>query len=402
MVFTATFVFLVQGLSLFRSYPSSPVCGRVINVLGNLNVLINCDSAIFMKDAQNPMRMFVGSSVYQDRPAHSALVWLIGSLLRFIGFPNQSREIVGTSGQITTYESIFYLIFVAINFIIIFVAAMLAIKFVFGKFAITSLARTNTMLIIVLLIVSANELTKTFFWTPHSQMFNILLPTMGLTLLKNRKNPISIKQFVPLNMITLVLMFFYPLFGLLFIILLFTQCGDFVKRLITVVFFVSIYLLYPTVLEFFGGDHRNFVVEEYRQYVWLFDSIREKNLVESLGINLELFASTFPLIPTALLIASAIFFTYVIRESSVQIRKKIISNLMPYLLFFAIYIGSLSMMGYYSRRLTLGPYIFLELVFIKFITPILAESFKSSQRVMLILLFGLLLGSWVLTNGPLS
>ena len=260
MVFTATFVFLVQGLSLFRSYPSSPVCGRVINILGSLNVLINCDSAVFMKDAQNPMRMFDGLSVYQDRPAHSILVWLSGSLLRLLGFPNQSREIVGTSGQTTSYDSIFYLSYIALNFIIVFVAVMLAIKFVFGDFTFGSLTRTKTLFIIVVLIVSANELTKTFFWTPHSQMFNILLPTMGLTLLKNRKNPISIKQFVPLNMITLVLMFFYPLFGLLFIILLFTQCGDFVKRLITVVFFVSIYLLYPTVLEFFGGDHRNFVV----------------------------------------------------------------------------------------------------------------------------------------------
>ena len=91
------------------------------------------------------------------------------------------------------------------------------------------------------------------------------------------------------------------------------------------------------------------------------------------------------LIPTMLLMASATFFTIYLRKSNAQIREKAISDLMPYILFFAIYLGALSMMGYYSRRLTLGPYIFLELVFIKFITPILAESFKSSQRVMLIL-----------------
>lgn len=402
MAITATLIFLVQGLSLFRSYPSSPVCGRVINILGSLNVLINCDSAIFMKDAQNPMRMFDGLSVYQDRPAHSALVWLSGTLLKFTGFPNQSQEIVGTSGQSTTYESIFYLTYVAVNFIIVLVAVMLAIKFVFEKFTFVSLARTKTLFIIVLLIVSANELTKTFFWTPHSQMFNILLPTMGLTLLKNRKNPISMEQFVLLSTLTLVMTFFYPLFGLLFIILLFTQYENFPKRLTLVFTFASTYLLYPRALEFFGGNHRNFVVEEYRQYVWLLDSIREKNFIENLVINLELFAATFPLIPTALLIASATLFTSILRKSNVQIRKKTISDLMPYLLFFAIYIGSLSMMGYYSRRLTLGPYIFMELVFVKFVTPILAERLRSSKRIAQTLLLGLLIGSWVLTNGPLS
>lgn len=402
MAITATLIFLVQGLSLFRSYPSSPVCGRVINILASLNVLINCDSAIFMKDAQNPMRMFDGLSVYQDRPAHSSLVWLSGTLLKFTGFPNQSQEIVGTSGQSTTYESIFYLTYVAVNFIIVFVAVMLAIKFVFEKFTFVSLARTKTLFIIVLLLVSANELTKTFFWTPHSQMFNILLPTMGLTLLKNRKNSISMEQFVLLSTLTLVMMFFYPLFALLFIILLFTQYENFPKRLILVFTFVSTYLLYPRALEFFGGNHRNFVVEEYRQYVWLLDSIREKNFIENLVINLELFAATFPLIPTALLIASATLFTYILGKSNVQIRKKTISDLMPYLLFFAIYIGSLSMMGYYSRRLTLGPYIFMELVFVKFVTPILAERLRSSKRIAQTLLLGLLIGSWVLTNGPLS
>jgi hypothetical protein len=233
-------------------------------------------------------------------------------------------------------------------------------------------------------------------------MFNILLPTIALVMLKNRKHVKSIKVFVLLNMLTLVLMFFYPLFGLLFIILFFTRSGDFVKRLLTSSIFATTYLLYPMVLEFFGGTHRNYAVEDFRQYVWLLDSIREKNLIENLGINLELFASTFPLIPTMLLIASATLLTIFLRKSNVQIRKITISDLMPYLLFFAIYIGALSMMGYYSRRLTLGPYIFIELAFIRFLLPILAERYRSSNRILMTLLLGLLLGSWVWTNGPLS
>ena len=402
MLLTAILILLVQFLSLFRNYPNSPACGRVINIFSSLNVLINCDSALFMKDAQDPMRIFWGLTVYQDRPAHSILVWLSGSSMRLLGFPNQSRAIVGTSGQTTTYESIFYISYIALNLVIVFVATMLAIKFVFGDFTVGSLTRTKTLFIIVLLIVAANELTKTFFWTPHSQMFNVLLPTIALVMLKSRKNVKSIKVFALLNMLTLALMFFYPLFGLLFLVLLFTQTGDFIKRLLAISVFATTYVLYPTVLEFFGGTHRNFVVEEHRQYVWLLDSISEKNLIENLGINLEVFASTFPLIPTILLIASATLFTFVLGKSNVEVRKKTTSDLLPYLLFFAIYISALSMMGYYSRRLTLGPYIFIELAFVRSFMPLLAERHRSSNRIVMALLLGLLIGSWVWTNGPLS
>jgi hypothetical protein len=112
-------VAVIQGMSLLRNYFADPVCGRILNIGMDFNVLINCDSAVFMKDAQNPMRLFDGQSVYQDRPGHASVIWFVGNFLKRIGFPNQTREIVGTSGAVTQYDSVFYLSFLLLNFLVL-------------------------------------------------------------------------------------------------------------------------------------------------------------------------------------------------------------------------------------------------------------------------------------------
>jgi hypothetical protein len=162
------------------------------------------------------------------------------------------------------------------------------------------------------------------------------------------------------------------------------------------------YVIYPFILEFLGGRHRNFVVEEYRQYVWLLDSIRNNDLVMNLTGNLKSFVSTFPIIPTILLIALAILLLINTAKPHSYYKEKVWIDLVPYLLFAILYLTALSLMGYYSRRLTLGPFIFLELLLIKFSIQVLGEKFDKHKRMFLILLMLLLMGSWVGTNGPLE
>lgn len=399
---TTTLTLLVQGFSLFRDFPTSPVCGRVVNIFAELSVLINCDSAVFMKDAQDPSRVFEGTSVYQDRPAHSVLAWILATTMKLFGVPNQSREIVGTSGQSTIYETLYYGSYILINLIVVVISVLLALKFVFGTLNWKLIKFQKYFALTILLIVAANELTKTFFWTPHSQMFNILLPTLSLALLVNRSKISKLTQFVTLNAITLLLMFFYPLFGLLFGVLLFTRYASSVQRLITISLFSSVYVFYPQILEFLGGKHRNFVIEEYRQYVWVFDSIRENELITNLTLNLKSFGSTFPILPTIGLILVFIVLTIITARSQSFTKEKVWTALLPYLLFAFIYIVALSLMGYYSRRLTLGLYIFLELLAIKFSLKVLDGRFNKTGKLVLTLMLGILVGSWIWTNGPLE
>ena len=199
---TTLLVIFVQCFSFFRNFPTAPACGRVINIFADLNVLINCDSALFMKDAQDPSRVFDGISVYQDRPAHSLLAWILANIMKFFGLPNQAREVVGTSGQTTVYETLYYGSYLLINLVVVVVSVLLALKFVFGSLNWHTIKVEKYFVAIILLIVAANELTKTFFWTPHSQMFNILLPTLSLALLANRSKINSFQRFISLNIIT--------------------------------------------------------------------------------------------------------------------------------------------------------------------------------------------------------
>jgi hypothetical protein len=197
-------------------------------------------------------------------------------------------------------------------------------------------------------------------------------------------------------------MFFYPLFGILFYILFFTNYSRYTIRLIYITIFASVYLTFPNFLEFVGGNHRNYVVEEYRQYVWIWDSIKNKELFQNIELNLNSFFSTIPFVPTLVLTTSALLLLLHLRRGNSGLVKKAVDRAIPYLSFGAIYILALYAMGYYSRRLTLGLFIFLELGLIKCYVTLLGPKFEVVKRFLGSALVVLLVVSWVATNGPLS
>jgi hypothetical protein len=394
-------VAVIQGMSLLRNYSSEPVCGRILNIVMNFNVLVNCDSAVFMKDAQNPSRLFNGQSVYQDRPGHAGVIWVVGNILKIVGFPNQTREIIGTSGVATQYESIFYISFVLANFIILLTAVFLSLQFM-GEWN----SRSNnfsgfSIAIIVVMVVAANELTKTFFWTPHSQMFNILLPVLALVMIEQRKGINNLKSFLFASALIFGLMFFYPLFGILFSILIFAKYANLFKRIVILQLFIITFLLYSKIINSVGGSYSNFALEHYRQYVWIFDSLANGNLQEKLSANLKAFIFTFPIFPSILLVVTIVLLAFV-ATTSAQSATRFKSSTLPYLLFLSLYVFALAMMGYYSRRLTLGVMIYVELLLLKNSASLLSERYQRTWHLAMSLLILILIGSWVWTNGPLA
>jgi hypothetical protein len=363
--------------------------------------MINCDSAVFMKDAQSPSRLFDGESVYQDRPAHALLAWVISNFLKVIGFPNLSREIVGNSGETTLYQSAFYLSFLILNLLILLVAIKLAINYVYPGNHIRKTYSNVSSVLVVIFLVAGNELTKTFFWTPHSQMFNVLLPVLALVLISNREKISTFRIFLSLTVGLVFLMFFYPLFGLLLTILIYGSYSKIWKRALIVSTVLSGYLLYPRVLEYLGGSYSNYAILKFRQYVWILDASKQDMLRERSIATINLFISTIPLIPTLLIVTSIILLFLVaskIDKRSANFR----SEFLPYLLFFAVYIFSVLAMGYYSRRLTLGPFIFLELFLLRNMILISKDRFQKVRMFATNGLLLLLIGSWLGTNGPLS
>jgi hypothetical protein len=124
----AMFALILQVVSLFRSYPLSPPCGRVLEITKGVGVLINCDSAVYMKDAQMPIRLFNGESVYQDRPLPTLLVSLFAKIWHFFNLPDYYKDVVGNSGVVVTYSLVTYVLFLLLSTIILSVSCWLGIK----------------------------------------------------------------------------------------------------------------------------------------------------------------------------------------------------------------------------------------------------------------------------------
>ena len=203
------FALTLQLVSLFRNYPINHPCGRVLEITKDIGVLINCDSAVYMKDAQSPSRLFNGESVYQDRPLPTLLISLFAKIWHFFNLPDYYRDIVGNSGVVVTYSLMTYILFLILSATILSISCWLGIK-TFSNINIKFQLNDQSLILIAFiftLMISMNELTKTFFWTPGSQMFNILIPVYLFYLLQFAYNPVSDRFFI-LNVCAFIVLLF--------------------------------------------------------------------------------------------------------------------------------------------------------------------------------------------------
>jgi hypothetical protein len=213
------FGLLIQIISLFRNYPSDHPCGKVLDINSVMSVLINCDSAVYMKDAQNPIRLVNGESVYQDRPIPTLLVAFLAKFWHFLNLPDYYREFEGNSGQIVTYSLITYVIFLLLSITIFSLACYLGLNALFQlqqKLDIPHDIFIGSAFIFVI-VISMNEITKTFFWTPGSQMFNLLLPIYTFYLISGGNKTITNKFYLTQILIVSLLLFSYAFFVILLI-----------------------------------------------------------------------------------------------------------------------------------------------------------------------------------------
>jgi hypothetical protein len=100
-------------------------------------------------------------------------------------------------------------------------------------------------------------------------------------------------------------------------------------------------------------------------------------------------------------VATATLIVYV-EKAAGRISLIVNRETLAYLLFFVLYLFTLYLMGYYSRRLTLGAFIFLEIYVIKIGIQTLGMHLSRPRSMAINALIFLQIGSWIWTNGPLS
>ena len=389
------FGLLVQIISLFRNYPSNHPCGRVLDINSAMSVLINCDSAVYMQDAQNPVRLVNGESVYQDRPLPTLLVATLSKFWHFLNLPDYYRDVQGNSGQMVTYSLITYVIFLALSAAIFSFTCYLGIKSLFQfqqKLNIPDEIFISTAFIFVTAI-SMNEITKTFFWTPGSQMFNLLLPVYAFYLISGDNKTITNKFYLTQILIVSFLLFSYAFFVILLIPLLLIKWNKLRYRLLLCLIPIISYLTYPYLLNQFGGVYNNYAVGYRRMYVWVIDAYKQNVFLEKLSEYFGYFLNSIPVIPAIILLIAFTIFFFMEKNTNLDFRGELV--------LISIHIFMIGFYGYYSRRLTFPVIIFLILVILKMFYALISSSRQKILELGMPVVVLYIFISWVFTLGPL-
>ena len=389
------FGLFIQIISLFRSYPLDHPCGRVLDINSVMSVLINCDSAVYMKDAQNPIRLVNGESVYQDRPIPTLLVAMLAKFWHFLNLPDYYREVQGNSGQIVTYSLVTYIIFLALSAAIFSMACYVGLKSLSRFQQILNIPNEifiNTAFVFVI-VVAMNEITKTFFWTPGSQMFNLLLPVYTFYLITYNYKGITYKFYFSQILIVSLLLFSYAFFIILLVPLILAKWNKLRNRLLLCSAPVVAYLSYPFLLNQFGGTYNNFAVGYRRMYIWVIDAYKQDKFFEKISEFLGYFFESIPLLPTILILISLTAFMLMQKNLHLDFRNE--------LLLIFVHILMISFYGYYSRRLTFPIVVLLLLVITKLFFTLKSGAQKRILQLGLPVLVPIVIGSWIFTLGPL-
>jgi len=143
---------------------SNPPCGTNIRLGGGLGyVYNNCDSPEFVRDAADPSRLLAKRSIRQARPA---LIVVAAGVSQTVG-----RAVFATPlprlYSLATPEDFAY---VLLNLLIAAGSIALFLRLVpFGLAAVAAAAW-----------IAFDDVVKAFFWTPHTQLFNLLVPVLSI------------------------------------------------------------------------------------------------------------------------------------------------------------------------------------------------------------------------------
>jgi hypothetical protein len=168
---------------------SDPYCADPVHINGYMSYPLNCDSIEFLQYAHNPrllllsyaalhresphlpaglaQQMLAYDHLRQSRPAYVALSGLV---TRIVGPAASSLGLDRAYGQTDTA----YIPLILIN-LAVMVAAVALLAWLLRSFG----APAPVVVALCSLLV-LNDLVKAFFWTPHQQLFVLLIPLVTI------------------------------------------------------------------------------------------------------------------------------------------------------------------------------------------------------------------------------
>ena len=387
-------ILLIQVITVLKKATDSYHCSTVVTKLKFLHFHLNCDSPIFLLDAQDPTRFINGTSMYQDRPIYSLTNYSLFTIAKLLHLPLHPISYYGIDKIPTTYYLENYGIFILENLAILLIAIFIALSLVKNfDYQLRASGGTSKLFgVSVVAILSMNKITHDFFWSPHTQMFNILVPCMLMAVAMNAKWVIDRGGFIKFLALS-ILILSYPICIILLPLLVISYIrARSAKQILWLIASVIPYFSLPILITILGGKYQNIGTRDYRQFVWVLDGIRNHNLVSTSISNFSSYLSTFPRIVLISFFVYWSYFLYDFLRNSNNTEKFIQkSHLGRVLVGFITYFLFLYAMGFYSPRLTWGLVLYLMLS-----TIMHARIYYSHTRAFTIIVL-FLTCTWVLT-----
>lgn len=368
---------------------SSDFCNFYISKFNTFFIHIDCDAQYFLLDSQDPSRIINNQSPLQDRFLHTFLVFIFSRIAGLIGVPEGPIVYLGEDNIPQTYNVLNYALYISINVLTLLLSFWL-ISIALGLFK-RKLDRVQTILIFSTIVFTAqNPITREFFWTPHSQILNILIVCF-LFFFAQEEFVVTKRNYFLIFTLLSVCLLIYPAFLILLPILLVRVYRAFGAWYSVFLLFCLIpRTLYPVILEFFGGEYVEWTVEKHRRGIWLIDSAQAGTLLTDLRENLNHLAQSLPF--AWLLILCLLFLIYIkdsYKIGRLDSRKK--QQVQDASLVCLLYLLGLFVNGAYSERFSIG----LVILLILFVTKFTLQRPKPPVLTIVVFIFVVCLNMWL-------
>jgi hypothetical protein len=270
--FAAALLCLVVGLDLLlQAQPAPPptenACLFDYQLKDGFRFFLNCDSPEFLALAEDPSIVFT-HTIRESRPMSFVLPYLVSKPLTLL--PAFSSIPVNPPHQTS------FLAYVLVNLAAILVSLLC---FTWTLEAGTGV-RGGPELLFALVILSANDITKLFMWTPHVQIYNLTVPCLAMWVsfrALRRGAALTTAQAIAIGLALGLCFMAYGGFAVPVICLAAIQLLTYRRLLPAVILAVTsllpslIWIVFVTV---HAGAFYSHEVQEYREFVWMGDCVR--------------------------------------------------------------------------------------------------------------------------------
>jgi hypothetical protein len=228
---------------------------------------LNCDSPEYLGLAKHPSLIWT-QGILQARPLSFSLPWLLSQALRLVPY-------LEASGPYTPYAQEF------VAYLLINLIALTAALFYFWRLLERGTGtRSGIEVVFTLVLLGVNGVTKFFFWTPHTQIFILLVPCLSMWLtyrVLERAAPLRAVEAIVTGLALGVGVLLYGAFVLPALCLAVVHVFVFRRWWPAALICASVLLPYGSWAAFVYsrlGSFYNHEVGLYRHFVWIADCAR--------------------------------------------------------------------------------------------------------------------------------